>query len=142
MPIQVIEPPQVVQNLVQVIAAPVQVIEKPKATVIVPTIVCQHKPKPATDPKLEDILELEDDLNPTLPEPPTLLQQLLPQQSAQQQQPQKPIPPELQAAIQKLALRKKIVGFGSKDIEKANALKRQLEEQDRQAQLDYKAKVK
>jgi hypothetical protein len=141
-PVQVIEPPQVVQNTVQVIAAPVQIIEKPKATVIVPTIVHQHEPEPATDPELEDIQEMEDDSNPTSPEPPTLLQKPLPQHPIQQQQPQIPVPPELQVVIQRVALRKKIVGFGSKDIERANALKRQLEEQVRLAQLDYEAKVK
>ncbi len=72
-PVQVIEapvqPPQVVPNPVQLVTAPVQV---PKRPVIVPTIVRQHTPEPAAD--LDDIPELEDDSNPTSPEPPTLLQ--------------------------------------------------------------------
>jgi hypothetical protein len=157
-PVQVIaapvQPPQVVQNPVQVITAPVQppqVIQKP-VQVIVPAIVRQHTPEHV--PELDDIPELEDDSNPTSPDPPTLLQQPLPHHSAQQ--PPQPVPPELQAAVQRLALRKKIVGFGSKDIEAANALKRQLEERDRQVQRlaelkaiaaererqDYEAKVK
>ncbi len=134
-PVQVIEPPQVVQNhlvlviaeSVQVVAAPIQVIEppqvvqnpikeikKPKATVIVPTIVRQLQPEPAFDPELADIPELEDDSNPTLPDPPTLLQQPLHPHQPQQQQPEIPVPPELQEMIQKVSLRKKIVGFGAR----------------------------
>jgi len=136
-PVQVVKPPQAVQNPVQVIAAPVQVIEppqlvqnpvqivgKPKAMVIVPTIVCQLELEPAVDPELEDIPELEDDS--TSLDPPTLLQQLLHPRSAQQQQPHIPVPPELQEVIQRAALRKKIVVFGSKDIERANTLKLHL----------------
>jgi len=80
-PVQVIaapvQPPKVVQNMVQVIAAPIQ---SPKATVIVPTIVRKSTPEPVAE--LDDIPELEDDSNPTSPEPPTLLQQPLPHQAA------------------------------------------------------------
>ena len=140
-PVQVIaapvQPPQVFPNLIQAITAPVQV---PKTVVIVPTNIRQRTPEPAAE--LDDIPELEDDSNPTSPEPPTLLQRPLPHQTAQQQQPQQPIPPKLQAAVQRLAVKKKIVGFGSKDIEAAITLKHKLEEQDRKTQLDYEAKVK
>jgi len=87
----------------------------------VPKIVRLRTPEPAAE--LDDIPELEDDSNPTSPEPPTLLQRPLPQQAAQQQLPQQPIPPQLQAAVQRLAVKQKIVGFGSKEIEAANAAK-------------------
>ena len=72
-PVQVVtepvKPPQVVQNPVQIITAPTKV---PRTTIIVPNIVRQRTPEPATE--LADIPELEDDSNPTSPEPPTLLQ--------------------------------------------------------------------
>jgi hypothetical protein len=126
-----------VPNPVQVITAPIKV---PRTAVIVPNIVRQRTPKPAAN--LDDIPELEDNSNPTSPEPPTLLQRPLPHQVPQQQLPQQPVPPQLQAEVQRLAVKKKIVGFGSKDIEAAIALKRQLEEQDKKARLDYEAKKK
>jgi len=150
-PVQIIKPTPVVQNPVQAIAAPVQLIkplqavqnpvqeiEKPKPAVIVPTIVQQLEPEPAFDPELADIPELEDDSNPTLPDPPTLLQQ--PLHPPQQKQPEIPVPPELQEVIQRAALHKKIVGFGARDIERANALKLHLERQDRS--VEHKARVK
>ena len=59
----------------------------------------------------------------------------------QVQVPQQQVPPQLQAAVQRLAVKKKIVGFGSKDIEAAVALKRQLEEQDK-AKLQHEANKK
>jgi hypothetical protein len=106
-PVQVIaapvQLPQVVPNPVQIIAAPIQppqVVQKP-VQVIVPARVRQRTPEHT--PELDDIPELEDDSNPTSPEPPTLLQQPLPHHSAQQ--PPQPIPPELQAAVQRLAIR-------------------------------------
>ena len=68
-----VQPPQVVPNPVQVIAAPVQppqVVPNPvqivaAPIVIVPTIVRQRTPEPAAE--LDDIPELEDDSNPTSP---------------------------------------------------------------------------
>jgi hypothetical protein len=152
-PVQIIaepiKPPQVVQNPVQIITAPIEV---PKTAVIVPSIVRQRTPEPAAE--FDDIPELEDDSNPTSPEPPTLLQRPLPQQvqvqvqvpqqiqvPQQVQVPQQQVPPQLQAAVQRLAVKKKIVGFGSKDIEAAVALKRQLEEQDK-AKLQHEANKK
>ena len=127
-------------NPVQIITAPIKV---PRTVVIVPNIVRQRTPEPAAE--LDDIPELEDDSNPTSPEPPTLLQRPLPQQVQvqvpQQQVPQQQVPPQLQAAVQRLAVKKKIVGFGSKDIEAAVALKRQLEEQDK-AKLQHEANKK
>jgi len=129
----------VVPNPVQIVTAPIKV---PRTAVIVPNIVRQRTPEPAAE--LDDIPELEDDSNPTSHEPPTLLQRPLPQQVQvpQQQIPQQQVPPQLQAAVQRLAVKKKIVGFGSKDIEAAIALKRQLEEQDKKAKLDYEANKK
>ncbi len=50
-------------------------------------------------------------------------------------QQENPVPLEFQKVIQKVALRKKIVGFGVKDIQQAQALKLQLEKQERLAEL-------
>jgi len=89
-PVQVIKPPQVVPNPVQVISAPVQVNKPPqvepnlvqvvpapaetvKPTIIVPMILQQQEPEPQINSEFADILELEDDSNPTSPELPTLL---------------------------------------------------------------------
>jgi hypothetical protein len=129
-PVQVIEPPQVVQNPGQVNPSPVQVIEPPQVVpnpvqvitpqpIIVPEIVRQPTPEQQIDPELPDIPELEDDSDPASPDPPDLLKQPLTKTQPQPVQPEIPVPLEFQKVIQKVALRNKIVGFGAKDIQQA-----------------------
>jgi len=95
-PVQVIEPPQVVQNTVRVIPTPAPV----KTTIIVPTILRQPTPEPQIDPELADIPELEDNSYPASPDPPNLLQQSITKTQQQPVQQEIPVPQELQKVIQ------------------------------------------
>jgi len=113
-----------------------------KTTIIIPTILRQPMPELQIDPELADIPELEDDSNPASPDPPNLLQQPLTKTQPQPVQQEIPVPAEFQKMIQKIALRKKIVGFGAKDIEQAQGLKLQLDKQERLAKLEHKAIVR
>jgi hypothetical protein len=124
--VQVIEPPQVAQNPVQVI--------------IVPAIVRQPMPEPQVDQELTNIPELEDNSNPASPDPPNLLKQPLTKTQPQPVQPEIPVPLEIQKVIQKVALRNKIVGFGAKEIQQAQLHKLQLEKEDKLAELELIAK--
>jgi len=64
----------------------------------------QLEPELQTDPELADIPELEDNSNPTLLEPPRLLQQPIVRPQLQQAQPAIPVPLEFQKVIEKISV--------------------------------------
>jgi len=101
-----------------VIPAPVIAPEPVKPVVNVPTILRQNGPEPQPQfyPDLADVLELEDNSNPTSPELQTLPQQPITQPQLPQQDPI-PQPQQVLVGIQKVidnaVLRGKILDFGA-----------------------------